>query len=107
MAYVYILKCADNSYYTGSTHDLVQRVWDHKNGRGANYTGKRLPVRLVFFEEVERIDDAYEREKQIQGWGRRKKEALIEENWERLKLLSRNYAKFGKLPDFGEDIFEN
>ena len=102
MAYVYILKCADESYYTGSTHDLIKRVWDHKNGRGANYTKKRLPVWLVFYEEYDDIEDAFEREKQIQGWGRRKKEALIEANWERLKLLSRNYTEYGKLVDLDD-----
>jgi len=74
---MYILECADGSYYTGSTKDLERRLWEHQNGVGANHTAKRLPVKLVYFEECARIDDAYYREKQIQGWSRKKKESLI------------------------------
>ncbi len=76
--FVYILKCCDGTYYTGSTKDLEKRLWEHKNGMGAHYTKVRLPVKLVFAEEFERIDEAFYREKQIQGWSRKKKEALIE-----------------------------
>jgi putative endonuclease len=75
--YMYILKCSDDTYYTGSTKDIVRRLWEHNNSLGANYTKKRLPVKLVYFEEYSRIDDAFYREKQIQGWSRQKKEALI------------------------------
>lgn len=75
--YMYILKCFDNSYYTGSTNDLAKRIKEHQSGVGANYTNKKLPVELVYYEEYERIDDAYYREKQIQKWVRSKKEALI------------------------------
>ena len=77
MPYMYILECADGSYYTGSTWDLERRLWEHQNGLGANHTAKRLPVKLVYFEESDRIDDAFYREKQVQGWSRKKKEALI------------------------------
>jgi len=49
--FIYILECADNSYYTGSTNDLERRLWEHQNYSGANYTKKRLPVKLVYFEE--------------------------------------------------------
>ncbi|PKL80759.1 MAG: hypothetical protein CVV25_03400 [Ignavibacteriae bacterium HGW-Ignavibacteriae-4] len=75
--YLYILKCSDDSYYTGSTKDLESRLYQHQNGEGANHTRKRLPVELVYFEEYDRIDDAFYREKQVQGWNRKKKEALI------------------------------
>lgn len=75
--HTYILKCADDSYYTGSTKDLERRLVEHQSGEGANHTKKHLPVELVYFEEYDRIDDAFYREKQIQGWGRKKKEALI------------------------------
>ena len=78
MPYMYILECADGSFYTGSTWNLDQRLWEHQNGLGAVYTKKRLPVKLVYYEECDRIDDAFGREKQIQRWSRRKKFALIQ-----------------------------
>lgn len=74
---MYILECCNGSYYTGSTNDLELRLEQHQNGEGANHTRKFLPVRLVYFEEYERIDEAFYREKQVQGWSRKKKEALI------------------------------
>lgn len=77
MPYMYILECADGSYYTGSTWNLEQRLWEHQNGMGANYTTKHLPVKLVYCEDGERVEDAFRREKQIQGWSRQKKRALI------------------------------
>tara|TARA_R110001632_G_scaffold1883_4_gene8522 strand:- start:73545 stop:73835 length:291 start_codon:yes stop_codon:yes gene_type:complete len=90
-AYVYILKCSDGTYYTGSTKDFVKRFNQHKNGNGANHTKKRLPVSLVFLEKFTRIDEAFNREKQIQGWSRKKKEALIEGNFNQLPELSKAY----------------
>jgi predicted GIY-YIG superfamily endonuclease len=75
--YMYILECSDGSYYTGSTNDLERRLAQHQNGEGANHTKKHLPVKLVYFEEFQRIDEAFYREKQVQGWSRKKKEALI------------------------------
>jgi putative endonuclease len=92
MAWVYILKCSDGSYYTGSTLNLELRLWEHNKGDegvGANYTRKRRPVKLVFAEEYERVEDAYEREKQIQGWSRAKKLALTEGRFDDLSALSR------------------
>ena len=76
-AYTYILICSDDSYYTGSTKDLKLRLMQHQNGEGANHTKKRLPVKLVYYKEYDRIDAAFYREKQIQKWNRKKKEALI------------------------------
>ncbi len=75
--YMYILKCANDLYYTGSTNNIEKRILEHQSGLGANFTRKYLPVQLVYFEEFSRIDDAFYREKQIQGWSRKKKEALI------------------------------
>ena len=75
--YTYILKCSDESYYTGSTNNLEERMEKHARGEGANFTRKRLPFELVYVEEFDRIDKAFYREKQIQGWTRAKKEALI------------------------------
>jgi putative endonuclease len=89
MGYMYILKCRDNSYYTGSTVDLDQRLWQHKNGEGANFTKRRLPVELIYYEEYSRIDEAFYREKQVQGWTRRKKEALIEGRTDELPQLAK------------------
>jgi putative endonuclease len=77
MSHMYILECADSSYYTGSTIDLERRLWEHQNGLGANHTAKRLPVKLVYCEFFDHVSDAFYREKQVQGWTRRKKEALM------------------------------
>lgn len=99
MAYTYILECADGSYYTGSSIDLERRVSQHQLGQGANYTRRRLPVKLIYYEWFERIDDAYKREKQIQGWRREKKQALIADNAKRLIELSRNRKDYGHTDD--------
>ena len=90
MAYMYILKCADNSYYVGSTKDLQRRFAQHQNGEGSEYTKHRLPVELVYFEECQSIESAFLREKQVQGWSRKKREALINNNFEKLSELSKN-----------------
>ena len=89
--YVYILECANGTYYTGSTKDLERRLQEHQDGRGANHTKKYLPVTLIYFEEYDRIDTAFYREKQIQGWSRAKKEALIDSMTEKLPELSKAY----------------
>ncbi|MCU1585829.1 MAG: hypothetical protein JWM49_2385 [Microbacteriaceae bacterium] len=89
MPFVYILQCADDSFYVGSTRNLEHRLWQHSTGEGSQYTGKRLPVTLVFAEEYARIDEAYAREKQIQGWSRAKRQALIAGRMSDLPGLSR------------------
>ena len=94
--FIYILKCYDDTYYTGSTIDLELRIDQHQKGFGANYTKKRLPIKLVYFEEHHRIDLAFKREKQIQGWSRKKKEALISNQQNELPRLSKNYTQFGE-----------
>ena len=86
---MYILECSDNSFYTGSTTELEIRLSEHQDGIGANYTKNRLPVELVYFEEYDRIDEAFYREKQVQGWSRRKKQALIEGKTELLPQLAK------------------
>jgi predicted GIY-YIG superfamily endonuclease len=76
--YVYILKCADGSYYTGSTSDLSKRLWEHQEGVSPfAYTFSRRPVELVWSEEVATYHEALTHERQIKGWSRAKKEALI------------------------------
>ncbi len=67
---MYILRCANGQYYTGSTKSLYRRVAQHQQGRGANFTRKHLPVQLLYYEVYHRIDWAFYREKQIQGWSR-------------------------------------
>lgn len=94
--YMYILLCANGSYYTGSTIDLERRLAQHQNGEGANHTKKHLPVTLVYYEEYPRIDTAFYREKQVQGWSRKKKEALIEGNSELLPELAKAYRDLEK-----------
>ncbi len=86
---MYILKCADSSFYTGSTTNLEWRLYQHEIGKGSEYTRKRLPIELVYYEKFERIDEAYAREKQIQKWSRGKKEALIKGKFGTLKKLAK------------------
>jgi putative endonuclease len=76
---VYILECADGSYYTGSTSDIQKRLWQHQQGVDPlAYTYSRRPVKLVWTsEEVKFYYDALRWEQQIKGWSRAKKEALI------------------------------
>ncbi|OGF05397.1 MAG: hypothetical protein A2509_03455 [Candidatus Edwardsbacteria bacterium RIFOXYD12_FULL_50_11] len=92
MGYMYILKCNDGTYYTGSTVNLKKRLNEHQSGVGANYTKKRLPVDLVYYEEYPRIDQAFYREKQIQNWSRKKKKSLI-------------MGEFSELPKLAKKIF--
>src|SRR5690554_4422655 len=94
--YTYILLCSDGSYYTGSTKHLELRLDQHQNGEGANHTKKRLPVKLIYYEEYNRIDEAFYREKQIQGWNRKKKEALINGTPELLPELAIAYLDLRK-----------
>ena len=89
MAWMYILECADGSYYVGSTTDLERRLWEHNEGLGARYTARRRPVKLVYAAEFATIAEAYEREKQVQGWGRAKREALIRGDYAALPKLAR------------------
>lgn len=91
--FMYILECCDGTYYVGSTKYLDDRLEQHQNGEGANYTKKKLPVKLAYFEEFDRIDLAFYREKQVQGWSRKKKEALIFGKIEELPELSRSKNK--------------
>lgn len=86
--WMYILECSDGSFYTGSTIDLLKRFDEHQAGLGANHTSKRLPVKLIYFEEFDRIDEAFYREKQIQGWSRAKKIALMQKNFNQLHELA-------------------
>jgi putative endonuclease len=85
----YILRCADGSYYVGSTKNLEHRLEQHASGMGSAYTAKRLPVELVWCAEFDRIDEAYLLEKRVQGWSRAKREALIAGRFDDLPALSK------------------
>jgi putative endonuclease len=74
--------------YTGSTTDLQKRLAEHQEGRGANFTRKFLPFELVYVETFKTVDMAFAREKQIQGWSHKKKEALIRSDFNSLKQFS-------------------
>ena len=89
MPFMYILECSDRSLYVGSTWDLDRRLSQHFEGEGAEYTRKRLPVRLIYSEYCSRIADAFLREKQVQRWSRSKRLALVNGQLDRLPGLSR------------------
>lgn len=97
-ATVYMLLCADGSYYTGLTKQPIEaRLWEHNHlPADKSYTGSRRPVRLVFCETYDRVLDAIAREKQIKGWSRTKKEALIALDYTRLPGLAERYAKIAR-----------
>lgn len=86
--WVYILRCSDNSYYTGSTSNLDQRLIEHQYKKYDGYTSSRLQVVLVFSEEFSDAKLAVSFEKQIKGWSKKRKEALIARRIEMLHLLS-------------------
>ena len=107
--YVYILQCSDDSYYTGVTNNLERRLGEHETGKSQkSYTATRLPLKLVYYEIFDRAMKAIKFEKQVKGWSRKKKEALIERNWSKLKELSAcknssHYSGFGYAqPDCGQ-----
>lgn len=94
-AFVYILRCSDNSYYVGSAtgDDLTKRVAEHEAGTYPGYTFSRRPVTLVWSEHFVQIADAIAVERQIKGWSRAKKEALIKSNWSAIQSLARRRAE--------------
>ena len=95
--YVYILKCSDNSYYTGISNNIERRLQEHNSDKNlVTYTFSRRPVELVWFEKFTNPDEAIAKEKQLKGWSRKKKEALINQNWDNLVKLSKNYTDFKK-----------
>jgi len=87
--YMYILECFNGQFYTGSTKNLDRRILEHNSGNGANFTKKNLPCKLIYFEEFDRIDEAFYREKQIQKWSHKKKEALINKDFDYLHELTK------------------
>ncbi len=89
-AWLYILRCTDGSYYIGTTRATLElRVAEHNSGHFDGYTATRRPVTLVYSEWFDRITDAIAAERQIKGWSRAKKEALMRGDFEALKVLAR------------------
>ena len=92
--FVYILLCSDKSYYTGVTNNIERRLYEHETGLDHNsYTYKRRPVQLVFQESFNDIQQAIAFEKQIKGWRRAKKEAIINGDWHLLPELAKTAKK--------------
>jgi putative endonuclease len=96
--YVYMLRCSDGSYYVGSASgdDLSRRIEQHNAGTFRDYTYNRRPVTLVWSEHFDRITDGIAAERQIKGWGRTKKEALLRGDWSNIRDLARRRG--GKPP---------
>jgi putative endonuclease len=98
--YVYILECNDESFYTGVTNNLDERIAQHESGYVTTcYTFKRRPLKLVYSIQMDDINQAIALEKKIKGWNRKKKQAFVNEYWGKLKVLSKNYTEFGKPED--------
>ncbi len=94
--YVYIIECKDGSFYIGITNNLERRVYEHNIGTKEDaYTFKRRPVKLIWFQAFTDPNEAIKIEKQLKGWSRKKKIALIEEDWDKLIEYSKNYTQFG------------
>ena len=87
-AWAYILKCADGSYYVGCTTEIDQRLGQHQDGTFGGYTASRRPVEMVWAEEFPTVDQAITVERQLKGWSRAKKEALIRGDFDGLPELS-------------------
>ncbi len=98
--YVYILECSDKSYYTGVTNNLKKRLFIHQTGENKNsYTYNRRPVKIVYYQTFNSSSQAIAFEKQVKGWSRKKKEAIIAGNYELLPSLSINYSQKNKESD--------
>ena len=87
-SWVYILLCSDGSYYTGCTTNLEKRMNEHQSGMVKGYTSARLPVKLVYSQEFPDILYAIKAERQIKGWSKKKKEALIRGDFQLLHVLA-------------------
>ena len=87
--WAYMLRCSDGSYYVGHTDDLTARIGAHQSGLIEGYTRKRRPVTLVWSQDFPDRDEAFRAERQLKGWSRAKKEALIRGDWDAVQVLSR------------------
>jgi predicted GIY-YIG superfamily endonuclease len=87
--HAYLLRCSDGSYYAGHTDNLEQRFAQHSIGSLGGYTGRRLPVVLVWTDSFMTRDEAFAVERKLKGWSRAKKEALIAGDWALVSQLAR------------------
>ncbi|MEO1146411.1 MAG: GIY-YIG nuclease family protein [Cyanobacteria bacterium J06638_22] len=91
--WVYILRCADNSYYTGHTDNLEKRMAEHRTGvMPTCYTHKRRSVELIFSQEFATREESLASERQIKGWSRKKKEAMIRGDWAEVSQLAKTHT---------------
>ena len=97
MFWAYILKCADNSYYTGHTDKFEIRVAQHNAGECPGYTASRLPVELAWSQEFNSREEALSAERQIKGWSRKKKEAMIRGDWAEVSRLAQSKSAHGSI----------
>ena len=91
--WLYILRCSDGTFYIGHTDALELRLSQHDTGIASAYTAELRPIELVFSEEFPTREEAFARERQIKNWSRAKKQALIDQDWERLSELARGPNK--------------
>lgn len=91
--FVYILRCADGTFYTGHTDDLERRMAEHDAGTFEGYTSLRKPLKLMWSQEFPTRDEAIQRERQVKGWSRAKKEALIRDDCGKVSAEGRKKPK--------------
>ncbi|MCI4589303.1 GIY-YIG nuclease family protein [Sphingobium sp. BYY-5] len=91
--WTYMLHCADRSFYVGHTDNLEQRIGQHDQGGIPGYTQTRLPIKLVWSQSFDMRMEALEAERQIKGWSRAKKLALIREDWTLISSLARSHKE--------------
>jgi len=99
--WVYILQCSDGSYYVAHSDNLEERLQQHHSGTLGGHTKARRPVRLAYSAEFPTRDEAFAAEQQIKGWTRKKKEALMREDWEELPRLARGRQRGSAHPSTG------
>ena len=93
MFWVYILRCADDSYYTGHTDNLEHRIGQYHAGECSGYVASRLPVELIWSQETATREEALSAERQIKGWSRNKKEAMMRGDWLTVSQLAKNRSQ--------------
>jgi len=93
MFWVYILRCADGSYNTGHTDDIERRMGQYQSGECDGYVAARRPVKLAWSQECTTREEALTAEMRIKGWSRKKKEAMMQGDWEEVSRLAQNNSK--------------
>lgn len=106
MFWVYILRCADGSYYTGHTDNLDRRMGEHQTGACGGYTSTRLPVECVWSQECASREEALAAELQIKGWSRKKKEAMMRGDWEEVSRLAKGKSVHASTGSARTDLHE-